>query len=373
VIQRGQTGIAQYLFALIRALIDHGKHHYTLFVLEKDLPLFDFADGKAILNPVPERFRQPMSDILWHQTVLPGLAKRLGLDLLHIPSYRRMLWSSPCPRVATLHDLAPFHIRRKYSWPRMLYARIVVPRLARCQDQIVAVSQNTADDAARFLNVSSGRLTVVHNGIDHGRFFPADAAKSKFLVAERFGLNRPFFLYVARLEHPGKNHTRLIAAFNRFKAAGESDWQLALAGADWNGADQIHNAVQESSFARDVRILGFVENAFLPDLYRAADIFVYPSLFEGFGMPPIEAMACGCPVISSARGSLGEILGNAAARVDPEDIDAIASQLRFLSDNSAVRRQMRATGLAQAARFNWATTAAETIAVYKRAAGPPTV
>jgi glycosyltransferase involved in cell wall biosynthesis len=373
VIQRGQTGIGQYLFALIRALIEHGKHNYTLFVLDKDSRLFDFADGKLKVATVPERFRPPISDILWHQTILPVLAKRLGLDLLHIPSYRRMLWPSPCPLVATLHDLAPFRIPRKYNWPRMLYARIIVPRLARRQDQIVAVSQSTADDAARFLSLSNRRLSVVYNGIDHSRFFPGDAAEAKSLIAERFGLKQRFFLYVARLEHPAKNHARLIAAFNRFKAARDSDWQLAFAGADWHGADQIHKAAQESPFARDIRVLGFVEDTFLPDLYRAAEVFVYPSLFEGFGMPPTEAMACGCPVISSACGSLGEILGNAAARVDPEDIDAITSQLCFLSENTAARRRMRAAGLVQAARFNWATTAAETVAVYERAAGATAV
>ena len=367
-IQRGQSGIAQYVFALCRSLIARDNHEYTLFVLEKDFDLFDFAVGKMRLVTISERFRPALKDILWHQTVLPGLAARLGLDVLHVPSYRRMLCRRPCPLVATIHDLAPFHLRRKYSWSRMLYGKAVAPFLARRQDQIVAISESTARDAARFLRVQPECLTVIYNGLDHSRFFPGDAAQAKTLSAHRFGLDRPFFLYIARLEHPGKNHIRLIEAFNRFKAAGAPTWQLALAGADWHGANHIHKAIRESPFARDIRCLGFVEDAAVPDLYRAADVFVYPSLFEGFGMPPIEAMACGCPVISSARGSLAEVLGKAAVCVDPEDVDAIAAQLRNFSTDSGTRRQMSEAGIAQARRFDWNATAAATVNVYERVA-----
>jgi glycosyltransferase involved in cell wall biosynthesis len=369
VIQRGKTGIAQYVFALLRALLAQGGHEYTLFVLEDDLAQFRFADGQAHLSIIDERFRPPARDILWHHTVLPRLARQLRLDVLHVPSYRRMLWPRPCPRVATIHDLAPFHVRRKYSWSRMLYGRLVVPRLARRQDQIVAVSENTARDIDRFLRVPQERVTVIYNGLDHTRFFPDDITRAKAACFRQFGLKQPFFLYVARLEHPAKNHVPLILAFNRFKAATGSTWQLALAGADWHGAARIHTTLEASPFARDIRRLGFVPDASLPDLYRAADVFVYPSLFEGFGMPPLEAMACSCPVLSSAAGSLGEVLGKAAALVDPEDIEALTFQLGRLASRPELRQQMRAAGLAQARRFDWANTALAMVKVYERAQG----
>jgi glycosyltransferase involved in cell wall biosynthesis len=369
VVQRGQSGIAQYVFALTRALIEHGEHDYTLFVLERDLELFQFARGKVRLIAVPEHFRPPVKDILWHQTILPGLTKQLRLDVLHVPSYRRMLWPRPCPLVATIHDLAPFHVRRKYSWSRMLYGRVVAPRLARRQDQIVAISEATAQDVAKFFRPAAERLNVIYNGLEHSRFFSGNSQEAKELNAKRFGLDRSFFLYVARLEHPAKNHNRLIAAFNQFKRETNSDWQLALAGGDWHGADEIHKAINGSPFAKEIRCLGFVPDDHLPDLYRAADVFVYPSLFEGFGMPPIEAMASGCPVISSTCGSLGEVIGNAAVHIDPEDVNSIAAQLRVLSADEAVRRRLRTAGFTQAARFNWANTAAETVKVYERAVG----
>src|SRR5207237_2192923 len=145
----------------------------------------------------------------------------------------------------------------------------------------------------------------IHNGLDHERFFPGSRDEAKKEAAQRYSLQRPFFLYIARLEHPGKNHVRLISAFEEFKSATRADWQLAFAGSDWHGAQEIHASIQKSQFAADIRCLGFVPDADLPNLYRAADVFVYPSLYEGFGLPPLEAMACGCPVISSTRGALG--------------------------------------------------------------------
>ncbi len=367
VIQRGKTGVAQYLFALLRALAAHANdHEFTLFVLEEDLPLFQFLNGRMQLVLVEERFRAPVKNILWHQVRLPALVHQLRLDVLHIPSYRRMLWGRPCPLIATIHDLAPFRVPEKYDWKRMFYGRVVVRRLAQRQDQIIAISQNTARDLTTFFKLPEEKITIVHNGLEHDRFFPGDRTAAQGKVAGQYQLRAPFFLYVARLEHPGKNHVRLISAFEEFKAATHSDWQLVLAGSDWHGAEAIHAAIRQSLAAADIRCLGFVPDPELPDLYRAAGAFVYPSLYEGFGMPPLEAMACGCPVIASLRGSLGEVLGDAAAVVEPEDLHTIAKQLYIVASDARARNRLRAAGLAQAAKFNWANTAAATLQVYER-------
>ena len=142
-IQRGKTGVAQYVFALLRALIPHAaKHEFHLFVLEEDLPLFAFAKDAMRLVPVPESERPAVRNVLWHQRTLPALVRQLQLDVLHVPSYRRMLWPRPCPLVATIHDLAPFHVTGKYDWKRMIYGRVIVKRLARRQHAIMAVSEN---------------------------------------------------------------------------------------------------------------------------------------------------------------------------------------------------------------------------------------
>src|SRR5262249_55543884 len=215
VIQRGKTGIAQYVFALLRAFLPFAnENEFVLFVLEEDLPLFDFAKENMRIVPVPERFRPAIKNILWHQTALPRVARELQLDVLHVPSYRRLLWSKPCPLVATVHDLAPFRVSRKYSPARMFYGRVIARRLAQRQDRIIAISANTASDIAKFFTIPRERIAVTYNGLEHDRFFPGAREKAQAEAARQFNLHSPFFLYIARLEHPAKNHVRLISAFN---------------------------------------------------------------------------------------------------------------------------------------------------------------
>jgi glycosyltransferase involved in cell wall biosynthesis len=368
VIQRGKTGVAQYVFALLKGLQTHGhEHEFTLFVLEEDLPLFAFVESTMKIVPVSERFRSPLKNIFWHQTKLPALIRKHKIDVLHVPSYRRMLWRRPCALVATIHDLAPFHVSGKYDWKRMFYGRVVAKQLAKRQHEIIAISENTAEDIRRFFVISRKKISVVYNGLDHERFFPGPKADAKKRIFQQRGIAAPFFLYLARLEHPAKNHVRLIDAFNRFKSETKSNWQLIFGGSDWNGAKEIYGAIQSSPFSHEIRSLGFISDSALPNLYQAADIFVYPSLYEGFGMPPTEAMACGCPVISSARGSLGEVVGDGAQIIDPENVENLKNEMKKLSSDSDAREKLRNAGLNRAKFFHWKKTAEETLAVYTRA------
>jgi len=368
VIERGRTGIAQYVFALTRALLPHaGEHQFALYVLEDDLPLFNFVTPAMRLVPVPERFRPPLKNILWHQRCLPMLAREHGLEVLHVPSYRRLLGPRPCALVATIHDLAPFHVDGKYDCLRMFYGRVVARALARRQHQIIAISRSTARDIESYFRVPAERLTIIHNGLNHEQFFPGSTTEAREMIAQRFGVRQPFFLYVARLEHPGKNHLRLIEAFTRFKAETALPWQLVLAGTDSCRAEIIHAAARRSPFASDIILPGFVAQGDLPTLYRAAEVFVYPSLYEGFGLPPLEAMACGCPVICSPNGALGEVAGEAALTIDPTNIAELKASMVRVAADAGLRKRLHAAGLKQAQLFNWQRTAAATLEVYARA------
>ena len=367
--QRGQSGVGQYVLALTRALASFGnKHQFTLFVLEEDCPRFAGLGDAFRIVSVPERFRPPLRNIFWHQTALPRLARKARLDVVHVPSYRRLVWGRPCARVATIHDLAVFSVRRKYDPGRMFYGRVVAKKLACRQEQIIAISQNTARDIERYFGVQRDSVTVIHNGLDHARFHPGPAEPARQKAAEQFGLDRPFLIYVARLEHPGKNHLRLVAAFEEFKRRTRSNWLLALAGSDWHSAEVIHDCMERSPRAADIRRLGFVADADVPTLYRAAEALVFPSLFEGFGMPVTEAMACGCPVISSDRGALRELVEGVAAIIDPEDVESMAGQMVALAVDARMRERMREAGLRRAEDFSWDRTATETMRVYQRAA-----
>lgn len=369
VIQRGKSGVGTYVLSLVRALLPSAqRHEFSLFVLEEDMPLFDFARDAMRLVPVSERFRPAVRNILWHHAELPGLARHLGLDVLHVPSYRRLLWRRPCALVGTIHDLAPFRLPGKYDALRMLYGRVMVRQLAWRQDEIVAVSRGTALDVTRFFGIPQHRITVIHNGLDHARFTPEGRSEASAAIARRHGVRPPFFLYVSRLEHPAKNHARLIQAFNQFKMEHPSPWQLVLAGSDWHGAEIIHELVRRSPFAEDIHCPGFVAPDELPVWYRAASACVYPSLFEGFGLPPLEAMACGCPVLASDITSISEVCGEAALLVNPESTDDLKRQLIRIAQDAPLRDRLRAAGLIRARQFDWQFTGARTLEIYARAA-----
>jgi glycosyltransferase involved in cell wall biosynthesis len=368
-IQRGHTGIGQYLFALLRAIGELPvRHQFNLFVLEEDLPLFEFVQPAMNVIPVAEAWRRPAQNILWHQSVLPRLARNLRLDVLHVPSYRRLIWSHPCATVATIHDLAPFRLPKKYDWKRMLYGKRIVPFLARRQQKIIAISQTTASDIRSYFQVEQQRLHVIYNGVNHDRFNPGDISESRNRIEQKHGIKDPYFLYVARLEHPGKNHVRLIAAFNQFKQAAKTNHKLVLAGSDWHGADIIHAMIRQSPWSKDIIHLGFVQDQDLASFYRGAEAFVFPSLVEGFGMPVIEAMACGCPVICSSDGALGEVAGDAALGVkDVKDVEELAMHLASVARSPGLRDQLRTSGLRRAGEFDWKTTAEGTLDVYRQA------
>ena len=368
VMQRGRSGVGQYVLSLVRALIPMATaHEFTLFVLEKDIPLLGFAAGSMRIEAVSERARPPINDMLWHQTVLPGHIRRLGVEVLHVPSYRRMLFRRPCALVSTIHDLAPFHLVGKYDPARMFYGRVVARQLALRQDEIIAVSRTTARDLETLFHVPPGRLNVIQNGLDHGQFYPGSQTRARAAVSFPRGIAGPFFLYVARLEHPAKNHAGLIDAFNRFKVSTGSDWSLVLAGGDWHGCATIRQLAGSSPYSRDIKFVGFVLPGDLAEWYRAADVFVFPSLYEGFGMPPVEAMACGCPVLSSASGALGDTTGGAAGLLEPLDPEQIGAQLTRAAADPAWLLLLHKAGLERARAFDWKTTSEATLAVYERA------
>lgn len=371
VVQRGKSGVATYVSGLLDGFRRNGwPVEVVIFGLDEDRDWFSpWLDHCAWVG-VPEKFRPAVKNILWHQTMLPGLLRRHRCDLLHIPSYRRIVAAPGCPQVVTIHDCAPFRLAGKYDFARMLYGRQVVTRLARRAARVIAVSETTASDIRHFFGIRDSRLSVIYNGINHGLFAPMDARS----VANQLPLTRDWteeggwWVYVARLEHPAKNHLRLLNAFSEFcKKYPQNSGRLVLAGADWHGAEEIHRAIAASPVRSRIHCAGFVPDADLPAWYSGARALVFPSLFEGFGLPPIEAMACGCPVLTSDRGSLGEVVADAAKIFNPESEAAILDAMCELAADPALAANLRKAGLARAARFRWELCAADTLAVYEKA------
>lgn len=368
VIQRGRSGVATYVAGLLRGMEAEGwPAKVVIFGLEDDRAWFEPWLGACEWVPVPERYRPAVKNVLWHQTQLPSLLRRHGCDLVHIPSYRRIVARPGCPQVVTIHDLAPFRLPGKYDALRMFYGRQIVNRLARRASRVITVSRATGDDVREFFGIGDSR--VIYNGIDHERFrpLPPDEVRRRLPVTADW--TGGWWIYVARLEHPAKNHLRLLAAFEQLRREDPaSAGRLVLAGADWHGAEVIHQAIAHSPARDFIHCAGFVSEDDLPAWYSGARGLVFPSLFEGFGLPPIEAMACGCPVVTSGRGSLAEVVASAAVVFDPEDAGAIAAAMREVAVAPERQAALREAGLARAGEFRWDRCARETLDTYRLAA-----
>lgn len=316
---------------------------------------------------IPASRARAAKNILWHLRTLPKELKAGGFDLVHIPSYRRMIPFSPVPQVATIHDCAPFILREKYDALRGIFGRVLVPAIARRVPRIIAVSETTAGDIRLYMKVPEERIRAIPNGINHKMFRPPD---SEALAAfrKRKKLDRPFFLYVARLEYPAKNHHRLIEAFERVIVNGRFGGELILPGAPWHGAEVIETQVRKSPCQNRIRLEGFVEDDELPLWYAAAEALVFPSLMEGFGLPILESQACGTRVVSGNGTSLPEVAGPACIMFDPLEVDEIADAMAELAEMGDSERQRRESeGIKWASRFTWSAHAREAASVYNEA------
>lgn len=366
-IQGGKSGVGRYVIALAEALVrNHAEVELHVAGVDEDRSLFPYLDDARWVS-IPAG--GAVKSLLWHQNCLPGLLKRESFDLVHIPSYRRMVAFSPVPQVATIHDCAPFVLRGKYDFGRGIFGRQIAPWIARRVEKVISVSETTAKDIHRFMKVPVERITTLPNGINHEEFFPRSAEE----VAEfrkRMKLERPFFLYVARLEHPAKNHLRLIEAFAKLVDAGEFEGELVLPGAPWHGSEVIEQAVASSPAKDCIRLAGFVDGADLPLWYAAAEALVFPSLMEGFGLPILEAQACGTRTACADATSLPEVAGRAGLLFDPLEVDDITRAMRELAAMPADERARREKeGIEWAAKFTWDAHAEGTAAIYQQLAG----
>ncbi len=365
-IQGGRSGVGRYVIALTEALAARGLEiHIAGLDADRDhFPVIPDAQWVSI----PAAASRGVLNLLWHQASLPGIIRRGGYDVVHIPSYRRMLINCTAPQVATIHDCAPFIMADKYDALRGFFGRKVTPWIARRMDRVIAVSATAGEDIQHYLEVAPSRLRVIPNGIDHARFQPPKAATVE-AFRKKHGLDKPYLIYIARFEHPAKNHVRLIQAFSQFREATGLDWDLVLGGAPWHGKEVIDETIEASAHSAAIRMAGFVEDDELPLWYGAAEALVFPSLMEGFGFPVIEAQACGSLVAASDATSLCEVNGPAALRFDPMSVEGMTSALVQLGAMQANERSQRvAQGIEWAAQYRWDEVAAQCEAVYREVA-----
>ena len=291
--------------------------------------------------------------MLWHLFFLPFWIRRHRRDFdgfVICAANRRVCAWYPLPTVATVHDLANFHIPGKYSRSRMFYLAHVLPFFAKRAQRLVAVSGATKADMVKFWHCREEQVTVLYNGLKTSDLgLPADSSEVGSRKSEVGSL-----LYISRIEHPGKNHVRLIEAYGRLPRALAEAHPLVIVGSDWKDAEVVHEAAEKSPHSDLIRFTGFADGEALTRLWDEAGFYVFPSLFEGFGLSLIEAMARGIPCACSNNGSLGEIAGDVAITFDPESVDEISAALRQLFEEPPESRAARtARGLEWIKRFSW--------------------
>lgn len=307
---------------------------------------------------LPSAIEPPGPSALFHMVAADRVARRAGADVALFPAANRRAPLAPSiPSVAVVHDLAQLHVARKYDRLRTFYVRKLLTRAMREATRLVAVSEATRRDLAEVLAIPPSAVDVVPNGVDGARFAPIPAGDVRLVAARAaYGLARPYVLYVSRLEHPGKNHAGLLEAFAGSRARETHD--LVLVGADWGAGAMIEARAAALGIGAALRALGFVDGGTLPALVAGADAVVMVGLHEGFGLPALEALAAGRPVVVSATGALPEVVGPLGVVVDPRAPVSMAAGLdRALADR-ALRDLVAVEGPRRAASFSWAETAA---------------
>jgi glycosyltransferase involved in cell wall biosynthesis len=359
-------GIGRYAIRLIEALL-------ALSVQESpDLELVIFTapqTDRVVLREmrasVCERFCRIKSTALRSSMLLPVGAILEHIDLFHgLDQSGIPLFFKTGKSVVTIHDVIPLVLPwafpRRHRW--VLTAALA--RVRRQADVVIVPSAAAAEDVVRYLRIDRQRITVIPMGCET-RFHPGMNAARMLQLRQRYALPERYVLFVGTLE-PRKNIAFLLQAFSRLLAERpQDDVQLVVAGGRGWGDGQPIATMEALNIRPRVIFTDFVEDDDLPDLYRGAQMFVYPSLYEGFGLPVVEAMACGTPVITSNRASLPEVAGDAALLIDPTRPDDLAAAMSALMSSGTLREELRWKGLARAKAFTWEAVARKTMGVYR--------
>lgn len=358
-------GIGRYAVNLVRGLLKLSveEYHDVEFVIFT-APQTD----RGLLNGVQanfcDRFRGVKSTML-----RSGLLLSIGTVFDHIDLFHGLdqasfpFWGKRSKHVVTLHDVIACVFPHLFPWKLRLVLQAAFATIRRQVDLVIVPSESAKEDVAQYLGVERQRIVIIPHGVED-RFRPIGDPARSAVVRQKYGLPHEYILFVGVLE-PRKNIPFLMQGFSRLLAEKVGyGLTLVIAGGNGWGLVEIHKAVQSLGLQEHVVFPGFIDEEDLPDLYRGARLFVYPSLYEGFGLPILEAMACGVPVITSNTSSMPEVAGDAALLIDPLDVEGLASAMASVLIDKELKETLQQKGMARASQFSWETTARKTLESY---------
>lgn len=356
------VGAGNYIINLVRSLISYdSEYEFVVFALQSRQQLFD-------LPPTPGLHWQLFPDVpparrlLWEQTTFPGLVRQAHIDLLHSPHYTRP-YRLHCPSVVTFHDMTFFLFPRLHTTAKRIFFSNAIRMSARRANALIAISESTRQDAIRLLEIPPGKISAIPLGVDDS-FHPIGDEVLLADVRQRYNLPEEFILYVGVVE-PRKNLPLLLNSYKTLVSEGIK-LPLVIVGRFGWMYNELLRQIDNLGLKNQIHFTGYVPQADLPIVYNLADVFVYPSIYEGFGLPPLEAMACGTPVITTAISSMPEHVGDAGILVPAEDEWALSRAIQKVLTDRTLREQLKMKGPRQAANFTWERTAQETLQVYRK-------
>lgn len=359
-----QAGISRFIHSIIHSLQEADQENeYIVFLGDRRLPA-GYLYGRR-WQAAFSRFNtgSPLRRILWEQLVQPWAARQARADLLHDLAFVAPLLTAR-PTVLTVYDLTFVLFPGAFNRLNRRYLSLMTPLSARRARRVIAISESTKRDLVRLAGVPAEKIDVVYPALEPDMRRASAQAVAAF--RRQRGLPERYILYVGTLE-PRKNAVSLVHAYGELRRRQALPHRLVLAGGKGWRYENIFAAIEEYGLRDDVLLPGYVADEELPLWYSAAEMFVYPSLYEGFGLPVLEAMACGAPVITSSVSSLPEVVGDAGLLVEPTNVAQLADSIMRVAANDAVREEMTAKGMARASQFSRARMAEETLAVYRRA------
>jgi glycosyltransferase involved in cell wall biosynthesis len=366
-LQTPASGSGQYLIHLLKALTEIDKQNEYILLGAKPLAR-DSSDLPYHVSPVPTFAgrNENIEKLVWEQFTGPAAARRAGVDLLHVPYFAPPLF----PRtqtVVTIHDVIPLRLPLYRAGTKVEAYMRLVARAAHKATLIITVSQHARQDIMDALKIPAERVRVIYEAAGD-EYTPVTDPTALATVRARYGLGEQYIFYLGGLDQR-KNVLQLVRAFaHLYRQLENPNLQLFISGDPAKQNGPLFPDPRPVAAALGVTnqvVYRFVEDEDKPAVYSGASLFVFPSLYEGFGLPPLEAMSCGAPVICSNRTSLPEVVGEAAISIDPDDISSMVEAMRSVLANSALRDDLRARSLQHAAQFSWRKAAAETLAAYE--------
>jgi glycosyltransferase involved in cell wall biosynthesis len=359
-------GTGRYSINLMRAMLAAaGEYRPELEFVIFTGPRTSRAVMKEFDGACDECYLGAKSSLLRSLALIPPALRRQRIDVFHGIDHVGIPFAGRTGKyVVTIHDVIPLILPRTFTARHRAVVRLALARVRRRADRVIVPSHAVKQDVVQHLGLAEDLVTVTHHGCEP-RFHPRADPEALRAARARYGLPSRYVLAVGTLE-PRKNLTTLLQAFARLREDGAVDpgLRLVLAGARGWLDEPIFRTVRSFGLEEVVCFPGFVDDDDLPELYRGAELFVFPSLYEGFGLPPLEAMACGVPVVTSNTSSMPEVAGGAAMLVDPLDVGGMAAAIARVLREERLRARLRAAGVARARQFSWETSARQVLDTY---------